>query len=364
MGVSKMNSYPLLDSKKDNQILITKDCFNKPKNKNIERVKGLDSLRFAMAIIVLIGHGGVPKTGLKYLDGFLGNSFVGIAAVIFFFVISGFVIYYPFSLGVKKINIAEFYLKRITRVAIPALVAFIIYKVTFNLYMGVVWSLFCEVIYYLLYPIFLKKIKKINLLIGISFIVSYLFTLGYELLFEVYNGNFHRYGYYLTWIIGLPAWLLGVKLAINFKDLKKKQVKHLFLKLSILRSLVFLSSVIASVIKFHAEVSYAITLPIFSLLVYIWLQYELIYHISRKENKLLIYGGKISYSIYLIHALILHALEYFWEIKNLPINLFFYLIAILLSLTTSWLFYVMIEKPSHKFARSIKINKKMKNLIS
>jgi len=36
----------------------------------MERVKGVDSLRFVMAIVVLIGHGGVPKTGLKYLDVF------------------------------------------------------------------------------------------------------------------------------------------------------------------------------------------------------------------------------------------------------------------------------------------------------
>ncbi len=56
----------------------------------MERIKGLDSLRFVMAFIVLLGHGtlpfiNIPVIGSEYnelINGLLGNSTVGVAAVL------------------------------------------------------------------------------------------------------------------------------------------------------------------------------------------------------------------------------------------------------------------------------------------
>jgi peptidoglycan/LPS O-acetylase OafA/YrhL len=78
----------------------------------MERVKGLDQLRFIMAVIVLIGHGALPEFQNVVVRGVLGNSFVGIAAVMVFFILSGFVIHYPYATGEKKIKIIEFYFRR------------------------------------------------------------------------------------------------------------------------------------------------------------------------------------------------------------------------------------------------------------
>jgi peptidoglycan/LPS O-acetylase OafA/YrhL len=61
----------------------------------MERVKGLDQLRFIMAVIVLIGHGALPIFENTIMRGIAGNAFVGVAAVMVFFMLSGFVIHYP-----------------------------------------------------------------------------------------------------------------------------------------------------------------------------------------------------------------------------------------------------------------------------
>jgi peptidoglycan/LPS O-acetylase OafA/YrhL len=320
----------------------------------MKRVAGLDSLRFIMAFIVLLSHGAVPDTGIRIIDAILGNSFVGIAAVIVFFLLSGFVIHYPYSSNEKEIKIGEFYLKRISRIAIPAVIAFVIFDF-FNVFMWVVWSLICEVIYYFLYPLFLKNIKKINIIILVSFLLSYLVSIQYTLTTDFYDGNFQRHGFWITWIIGLPAWLLGVKLANSYICFEKEKLKISFVKLNIFRGIIYLLAFTSSVLRFHFDIAFSYSLPIFSLVAYFWLKYELIFYMDKKENKILVYLGGISYSIYLIHALVKNKIVEFFGVKSLGSDLYLCIFSILSSLILSWFFYLIVEKPSHNFSRSIKL---------
>jgi peptidoglycan/LPS O-acetylase OafA/YrhL len=69
----------------------------------MNRVIGLDSIRFVLAFIVVLSHGVVPVFG----DGTIEKLIklfqpTGIAAVMGFFIISGFVIHYPYSTGVNS----------------------------------------------------------------------------------------------------------------------------------------------------------------------------------------------------------------------------------------------------------------------
>ena len=146
------------------------------------RVVGLDSLRFVLALIVVLGHGAAPSFTEEFLTRFpfliifaaiYNNVFVGQAAVMAFFVISGFCIHYPYAAG-KKLKVQDFYIKRLWRIGIPAIVALGIYELIFNLFLGVLWSIVCEIIYYLLYPIILKyKTKYLKQILIYSIIVSY-----------------------------------------------------------------------------------------------------------------------------------------------------------------------------------------------
>lgn len=320
----------------------------------MQRVKGLDSLRFLMAVIVLVGHGALPEFENKIINGIIGNSFVGVAAVMVFFILSGFVIHYPYSSGVRKINVFEFYLKRLSRIVIPALVAIIIYHYTLDLYMGVIWSLVCEVIYYILYPLILKFIKKIDFILLSTFAFSYGSTIVYSLLSESYNGDFHRTGYFLTWIAGFPMWLLGVKLCILFVKLKTQKLSISFSRIILFRISVLILSGVTSVLRFHFNIAYGYTLPIFSLFAFIWLKNELIFNLNKEENKVLAYGGIFSYSIYLMHYFIMYLFLYVFNIEIH--NIVYSAILILFTLFGSWIFYILIEKPSHKFSRAIKLS--------
>jgi len=331
----------------------------------MKKVIGLDSLRFVLAFVVILGHLNLTNLDIfnvklaqhsktvVLLNGVLDNMFPGITAVIVFFIISGFCIHYPYSTG-KNLNVPEFYLKRIVRIGIPAVIAFVIYLVPFNLTMGVIWSLICEVIYYFLYPIILKyKEKYFNVMLISSFVLSYLISINYSIFSSDYNGNFHRNGFFITWIVGLPVWLLGVDLASKFANTSIKR-QPAYLKLVFLRLITWATAILFSVLRFHAGLSYTYTLPVFALLAYVWLKEEIWYYSDKKENKLLEYGGLMSYSMYLIHAYLFFMLPRFFNEKGINKWLFsaFQIIVILL---VSWLFYILIEKKAHKLAKSIKL---------
>jgi peptidoglycan/LPS O-acetylase OafA/YrhL len=320
----------------------------------MERVKGFDQLRFLMAVIVLISHGTLPTYENNIIRGILGNIFSGIAAVMIFFMLSGFVIHYSYATGEKKIKIVEFYFRRLLRIIIPAVIAIILYCYPLNVPMIVIWSLICEAIYYLLYPLVLKFIKKIDLIIFFAFVFSYIGTIGYSIFSDTYNGNFHRLGDYGAWITGFPMWLLGVKLSILYVKFKSDDLQVSFIRISIIRmGIIFLSGV-ASILRFHYDIAFGYTLPIFSLVAFFWLKNELIFYLKRKENKVLEYGGGFSYSIYLMHYLILF---FFLDYLHIKIhNLGYSVVLILFVLLVSWVFYLLVEKPSHRFSRSIKFD--------
>ncbi|MXN91966.1 acyltransferase family protein [Flavobacterium sp. Sd200] len=328
----------------------------------MKRVLGLDPIRIILALIVVLGHASIPSIPhegskyLRYLDlGIKAMVPNGLGAVMAFFVISGFVIHYPFATG-KTINIPEFYSRRILRVALPAIAALIIYYF-FDVELTVIWSLICEVFYYFLYPLILKYKEKYfkQMLIG-SFVLSYLMTLNYTLFADGdYNGNFHRDGFLLTWIVGLPVWLLGVLLADQYqKELQHKEAPTYKL-LWIWRICVYGIASFILILRFQANIPYGYTMPLFGILTFAWIKKEILYYKDKQESALLSYGGIISYSVYLVHILILHlSKEYLLTTALGNYSLVVFIISVLLVIVASWVFYNLIEKPSHKIARSIK----------
>ena len=95
----------------------------------MKRIEGLDIIRFILAFIVLVGHMGLPFPDFNsinniyiiYFFKLFGLIFNGPAAVIIFFILSGFVIHFPFINNYNKINIQSFYLRRLIRIIIPVL---------------------------------------------------------------------------------------------------------------------------------------------------------------------------------------------------------------------------------------------------
>jgi len=321
---------------------------------------GVDSLRFILAFIVMLSHFDnvyaaalkhSPHLLLKYTGVFLANAFDGMAAVIAFFIISGFVIHYPNKNGIP--NLKEFWIRRFLRILIPLSVILIIGNKFNHPEKTVVWSLFCELIYYALYPF----LSMINLSWKSKFFIAYavaalvICALGYNDIISFfkqtnsnYYGGYRPAGGYFTWIIGLPCWLLGVLIAEKIDYLKQATFKSVMTY----RLLVFSVSWFCIVGEFHLHLSYILSMNIFALLLYKWIQTEIVYFKSHRPNPILEKMGKFSYSLYLCHPLLYVIIGLFINLNPATYPLF-----ILLTILFSYCFYLVIEKPSHIIARKI-----------
>lgn len=325
---------------------------------DIKRVIGMDSIRFAMAAVVMLGHARIfnfdeviiqhhPVLGIW--NGIVNNLFPGKVAVIIFFVVSGFCIHFPYAAG-GKLNTIEFYLRRMTRIGIPAFFALLMFPNT----MHVIWSVICEMFYYLIYPFIWKfKGKELMYFFLLSFILSFSLSVFYSIN-NSYNGDFDRIGYYFDWLVGLPIWLLGVILADNFAN-HSNDLETSFTTLLLFRFFIWITAFICSFIRYHMQIGYAYSMPIFGILVYFWLKREIGFYNNKTENSLMSFGGKISYSIYLIHGGIFALVTEYFGLKRLGENVLIWCIGLVVSIICSIVFYYLVEKQSYRFAKAVKI---------
>jgi len=326
--------------------------------------KGIDSLRFILALIVLLSHFkdpfatrliASPSHAVRVLGYFLDQAFDGTAAVIAFFIISGFVIHYPNKSGIRSVK--KFWIRRFVRIFLPL---FIIYLAGIKFGhpdKAVVWSLICELVYYAIYP-FMVKIKLSwyhKFLIAYAIAAVFIIIGGHNdfaSLFKQADSKYHGYywqlGSFLTWIVGLPVWLLGVLLAEHIDKLQSIS----FNKVLLYRIIVIVLSCFCTLAKVYLFTSYIVSMNLLALLIYKWLQAETVYFKSRQPNALLEKMGKFSYSLYLCHPIIYLVLG-FW-LSNTFIT---YPILIIATIFISWLFYLAVERPAHLLA--IRIAKKV-----
>lgn len=322
--------------------------------------KGIDSIRFILAFIVMLFHSNFIYAAtlkhssvlpIKILGLFLANAFDGTSAVIAFFIISGFVIHYPNRNGIR--NVGEFWIRRLVRIFIPLFLVLIIGAFFDHPEKSVVWSIYCEIIYYALYPLMAKISLSWKNKFIISFAISIILIItlaNHDLvaLIKQTNNNYHGYywqfGIGLTWIIGLPCWLLGVIIAQNIDNLNTVNRNSVIFY----RLLVFFISVFCCFGKFHLHISYIISMNFFALIQYKWIQKEIIYYKNNQPISTFEKMGKFSYSLYLCHHSLFVILGYYLVINNIT-----YPILIILTVGISFIFYLLVEKPSHLLARTL-----------
>jgi len=313
------------------------------------RILPISSLRFVLASIVFLGHLGLPfltqpQTGvLWFVRAFKDNAVDGPAAVIVFFVISGFCIHYPNRKGRPTTSWKQYYERRYIRILIPmgAAVA-LAYPLKFRLVVfgdSILWSLICEEFYYLLYPVFLRIQARIGWrgLLSIAWILS-----TCVILTKPRAMDYPSYGNGLNWIVGLPCWLLGAYLAARFESIIWKQVKPA--EIWLWRLAVYSASVAASALAFHTPVGAPWTLNLFAILAARWLEKEIAYYRDRQPG-VLERWGEMSYSLYLTH---LHG----FELASL-LGFSAWIPKLVISGMGSLGFYAAVERPAHQLARRV-----------
>lgn len=208
---------------------------------NNHRYKQLDSLRGLAALAVFGGHsiGSIIslKILVKSLQSPLSIFINGNAAVMFFFVLSGFVLSLPYIRGQRPLSLTAFYIKRVFRIY-PAFIAAIVLslglkaylfqphppetaglwiqhywlwdmtpanlketlrtflliapRINFNLIDPPIWSLAVEMVMALFIPFFIWLVSRCNWLLNIvvSLPLAYL-AFSYNKYFIMYAGVFY-----------------------------------------------------------------------------------------------------------------------------------------------------------------------------
>jgi peptidoglycan/LPS O-acetylase OafA/YrhL len=318
-------------------------------------IRGLDSLRFIAALWVAFGHGaGVPFRELLQQTGRFGQtvaaingvSFNGVAAVTVFFLISGFCIHLPYSQA-KAVPIREYFVRRYVRIGAPLVVILLVAHFwpdrTANIVHDVLWSVYCELAYYTLYPIIFPLLRRGHLkaLIGFTTVVSILLiVLRWQYLRVTEFGL-------LAFVVAYPTWLLGCLLAESLDKLKNttRTISIWYWRLS-----AWLYSVLAMLLVYHSpiRIGYPGSLLLFSFFSYFWLQQELVRWTTSAPLRWLENAGKWSYSVYLIHMIVIAE---FAELRGaLPTTLWWILLLAVI-FGVSYLFFLVVERPSHLAAR-------------
>jgi peptidoglycan/LPS O-acetylase OafA/YrhL len=320
------------------------------------RILGLDSLRFICALWVVLHHGARPEIAAWMGWGDVAVrwnaiAFDGVAAVIVFFVISGLVIHYPYARG-ERLHLPSFYAHRFIRIGIPMLLI----RVLAGRYSPIVssdiahatevvlWSLWCELAYYAIYPALLVGFRKLGLraVLAASFILAYaLIAINWKL------PLYYDYSHVMASLVALPAWLVGCAIAQAVADGKLPRLPG---SVWLWRVGALLFSILAKALVYRSITPILIgnpaTLGIFAVYAAFWIIKEIQTFDVTPPPRLLEWGGRWSYSLYLVHAGLLVSIE-----AALPGNpLIRSPLQIAAALALGYAFYLTFERPARLLA--------------
>jgi peptidoglycan/LPS O-acetylase OafA/YrhL len=332
----------------------------------LKRLYVIDALRCVLALWVAIGHAGAfPLFGpVGQHDGMLDLPARGVRtlvwgppAVIVFFLISGFCIHYPFVKKTQKFPAARFYARRYLRILVPVIFTVAVFKilvpktVVFGsnsiLWYSTLWSVLCEEIYYAVYPL----LNQLQSAVGWPNILKGAFSVAIPVaLYYLPAQDWQDLGIINTAIVLLPVWLLGCYLAENLPSLAKEySIRGIW----IWRLCAWSTMWLAEILHFHGGIHQIQTGLWTGVIFYFWLRAEISYYRNRTPWSLLVWAGRWSYSLYLVHPIVIsvcaaYGLLAFESRRN-------WIVVLTLILLASYAFYLVIERPSHHLAKKISL---------
>jgi len=313
-------------------------------------INKIDCLRFVAAFWVAMSHGAFPlreafpDPSLHRALGAFVSSFDGVAAVIVFFIVSGFCIHLPY-VNVRKIPLLKFFLRRYIRIGIPLIMILLIMKILGGSASegghDVLWSIYVELVYYTIYPLLFSLSRRFgwSALVAVSGLISSAMIVIH--LDYLYVWQFAS----LTWLWGLPVWLSGCALAALFRSCS---LVNAYGNIWLWRIGAWALGAAAVVGVFHSpiKIGYPISMLGFAIFAFFWLSLELKIRVST-WGPLESFGGA-SYSLYLVHNVVLGGINQYLEFLPAAGKLVFPWMAIAAG---TYIFYKAVEVPSHLLAR-------------
>jgi len=316
-----------------------------------KRFAGLDAIRFVCAYAVTSAHNPSSLAFARELGPtaeviakILRDSVNGPAAVIVFFIISGFCIHLPYRAG-QPIGI-DYFVRRYLRIGIPLCAALLISPLVGipagDLVKSVLWSLYCELVYYSIYPLLRGAATRVGWLTLTA--LAFLLAFSWAIVWPSPWGSYTTANVFRDSVIGLPCWLMGCLLAER-EPFRVPSTRGIWLW----RGAVFIASVSTLELHFHTRVRFAVSLNVFAILVFFWLSRELGYGQKHLPWSWLERAGAWSYSLYVLHPAAGRLQSFLFPSWPLGVT---WLLRIPLTLLTCYAFYRAVEKPSHRLARA------------
>ncbi|MGK0308954.1 MAG: peptidoglycan/LPS O-acetylase OafA/YrhL [Urechidicola sp.] len=350
-----------------------------------KRIPNITSIRFILALLVVISH--IPEffenRGFPFFND-LAVFHKASEAVNMFFSLSGFLIIkqlFDEKKRTNSINLKGFYLRRILRIFplyyLVLTFGFLYYRIIlpyfgfefesnydflsglllsitffpniFSTYspggiIEILWSIGVEEQFYLfIAPTFLLlPLKRITLFLGIFTIVYFLiFFSDYVLHLSAYNMLFYYFSF-----SGLCAILLNT--TIFEKIIKNIQYPVLIICVIYFTTTLFkpnLSSIIYNLFSF---ILFGLTISVLAKK-----------PIKILQNKIMNYLGKISYGIYMYHAIIMQLVGFIY-LKGISKFNFSYTVDIFIIYLSTIILTVVIAHLSYKYYESYFLNQKRK----
>jgi peptidoglycan/LPS O-acetylase OafA/YrhL len=166
-----------------------------------------------------------------------------------------------------------------------------------------------------------------------------------------YAREWSQLGPILTALILLPVWLLGCVLAEQSGHLPQISPAR---AIWIWRGIAWAASWLCEMLHFHGGISVPLTCAWFGIVFYWWIRKEIQYGQYRSPSRFLVLGGAWSYSLYLVHPPLLDYLGvlHLSNATSLP----YWFLSCLAVLILAYLFAILIEFPSHRLARKIRMH--------
>lgn len=359
------------------------------------RIDYLDSARGIAAFMVMIYHFSSWKYADKTVVKWSHLLFNGSDAVSFFFVLSGFVLAFPYLQKNKPLEIDKFYIHRIFRIYPAFLFVLLInalywerhdffsqpFSVLSNVlllnktdfwqeallirgnskFLGLDWTLTIEIVMSFFMPFFILMVRQRKQAI-VWFVLSY-FSMS------------HILGYYV-----LP-FALGILISAYFQEIQSPSFKltvayrfrytllgiaTVFFSIRHLDRLFPFSDNTMNILRFwHFDFYIFSSVGAFILLVFL-------IHSAKAQrllqHNILLFLGKISYGIYLVHWVVVAAIFDHWNqlchyFPNYKIAFFSFLgICVFLTLVAATMLYYWVEQPLMQYGK--KLTARMKGKLN
>lgn len=311
----------------------------------MKQLPNLTSLRFFLALFVILFH--LPQYCSNRGFPFFNNSpifFKGNEAVLVFFSLSGFLIIRGLIIEKEKnglINLKKFYFRRILRIFplyyLILLFGFIFYQIiapsfgyrvennynlAFGIFLGltffanvlatykpggiieILWSIGIEEQFYLFIAPVLYKIR-FKWIMGFLILFTIIYFLLFHSNFEHLNflKNYSMYFYHFSFS-GIMAYI-SLKYKIYFKDFFKIIILSIF-------CLIFFSNIFIDYLSYpmyhlFCMISFSIAIWVLSLKEIFVFNHKFLHHL-----------GKISYGIYMYHAIMFQLIGFFYIKFKIP----------------------------------------------